>query len=113
MRPVPVGIRFMKRRVKSPSGLEGAIRSSGHTSSERAQPFNQPRSARANESYRCASPSSFFLAKPFSEVTHPFIRAHLGTSCAGAREDPREEQRPLMHGSRKAATRIRALAPPA
>ena len=44
-----------------------------------------------------------------SEVVHPFIRAHRGTSCAGAREDSREEQRPLMHGSRKRPHRYARL----
>src|SRR5262249_59329542 len=34
-----------------------------------------------------------------SEVTHPFIRACLGTTTCGAGEDPTEERRPLNHGS--------------
>ena len=34
-----------------------------------------------------------------NEVTHPFIRACLGTNTYGAGEDPTEERRPLYHGS--------------
>src|SRR5262245_35125441 len=34
-----------------------------------------------------------------NEVTHPFIRACLGTTTYGAGEDPTEERRPLYHGS--------------
>jgi len=34
-----------------------------------------------------------------SEVTHPFIRALVWHRGAGAREDPKEEQRPLEDGS--------------
>jgi hypothetical protein len=58
------------------------------------------------------SPNSFCLAV-IQRGDSPFYARSWWHVCAGAREDPKEEQRSLMDGSRKAATRIRALAPPA
>ena len=73
-----------------------SVRSFRHTSSERAQPLNQPRGARANGSSvrtRRQAQSSV-LADAQRGDSHFYTRSswHSG---AGARDDPKEEQRSL------------------
>ena len=87
----------MKRPVKFAPRL-GAAGSFPDTPPVSARPFTS-QGARANGSPQ--SVAKLILPRCCSEVTHPFIRALRGTSRAGAREDSRERQRPLVHGSRK------------
>ena len=94
-----IGVFFMKRLVKLPTQLEraNAFRSTPPVSA-RSPSTSQGVRARTSHN-RTVSPSTFLLADGVSEATHPFIRAHRGTSGTGAREDPKEEQRPLEDGS--------------
>ena len=72
-----------------------------HTSGERARPLQPARGcARDRVNHPHASSSSVvWPRRRSSEVTHTFIRAHPGTSGAGARDEPKEEQGPLSDGS--------------
>src|SRR5262245_20607943 len=87
-------------RQVTPTG-RGSEALSEHTSSERAQPLQPAKGCARERVIITGGRQTHSSSLSLSEVTHPFIRALRGTSCAGAREDPREGQRPLMHGSQQ------------
>src|SRR5262245_57702479 len=85
---------LMKRRVNYPRCIERESLSSRHTSIHHAR---SGECVNRTSSTGVASPSALPLAERGG--SHFYTRSIRGTSGAGARDDSREEQRSLRHGS--------------
>jgi hypothetical protein len=106
---------YMKRLVKYPwRSTEQASFPGTLPVSARAAPSTSQRGARANRLINNACRQAILpRCSEVSEVTHPYIRALIGTSCAGAREDSKGGAAPSSGRLSRAARHQCALSPPA